>query len=57
MLVKKSKAKRAAKRLPRHLQHVAFTKYDYKADQKRKARGTFGPASEVRHIDPKDYKP
>ena len=49
----KKRAKKAAKRLPNYLQDVAFTKARNKVTRRL---GTFGPASEVRHIDPAEYE-
>lgn len=46
----RAKARNAARRLPTHLQDVAFTK----AKRAPRRLGKFGPASEVRRIDPKD---
>lgn len=50
----KNTAKRAASRLPSHMQDVAFSKRGAKAEAAYRARrlGSFGPASEVRRIDP-----
>lgn len=50
----KGKAKRAAARLPAHMQDVAFSKRSKKAEAAHRTRklGTFGAASEVRRIDP-----
>lgn len=52
------KAKKAARKLPKHMQDVAFSKRGARAEKQRKARllGTFGAASEVRRIDPSEYK-
>ena len=50
----KSKAKRAATRLPTYMQDIAFSKRGKKAEAKHRERklGTFGAASKVRRIDP-----
>ena len=47
------RALKAAKHLPPALQDVAFTK---SRGSWKRAGGTFGPASPVRHIDPSEYK-
>lgn len=49
----KARAKKAAAHLPAHMQDVAFSLAD---NRTRPERGTFGPASPVRHIDPSEYK-
>ena len=50
----KNMAKRAAMRLPSHMQDIAFSKRGKKAETAYRVRklGSFGPASEVRKIDP-----
>ena len=50
---RKKAAKKAAQHLPAHLQDVAFTKHTGRV---KMALGTFGAASEVRHIDPAEYE-
>lgn len=54
----RARAKKAAKRLPAYMQDVAFSKWGRKPYFKgtRKGQGKFGPASEVRHIDPSEYQ-
>lgn len=50
--------KRNAKRLPKHMREIAASKWS-KGEQRAfdgKKLGTFGPASEVRKIDPADYE-
>ena len=55
---RKAKAKRAARKLPAHMQDVAFTKRTGTAERQYRNRrlGKFGPASEVRKIDPSEYR-
>lgn len=51
--IAKKKAKKAAKHLPSHMQDAAFS---YASNKAQPNLGTFGAASPVRHIDPKEYK-
>ncbi len=51
---RKKAAKKAAQILPSHLQDVAFTKHTGRFHKMN--LGTFGAASEVRHIDPAEYE-
>lgn len=55
---KLERAKKAATGLPIWAQHAAFTKSTRRDARAHKARqlGTFGAASEVRHIDPATYE-
>ncbi len=48
----RARAKVAAKRLPAHMQDIAFSKFSGKAERKRREKGTFGAAGPVRRIDP-----
>lgn len=50
----KNMAKRAATRLPGHMQDIAFSKRGQKAEAAYRTRklGSFGAASPVRRIDP-----
>ena len=49
----RQRARKAAKRLPAHMQDVAFSKAVGKRWRRRNGGlGSFGPASEVRRIDP-----
>ncbi len=50
----KARAKRAARRLPVHMQDIAFTKF--KGRYHKMKLGKLGAASEVRHIDPAEYQ-
>lgn len=51
---RKARLAKAAKKLPEYMQDVAFTKWSAKKERRQRNRnmGTFGPASEVRHIRP-----
>ncbi len=51
---RKKAAKKAALRLPAHLQDVAFTKHTGRFHKMK--LGTFGAAGSVRHIDPSEYE-
>ena len=48
----RKRASKAARKLPPHMQDIAFSL----AANRKKIKGTFGPASPVRIIDPKDYE-
>lgn len=52
------KQKRAASKAPRWLREIAAAKFDPHGERRhRDAKlGTFGAASEVRHIDPSEYR-
>lgn len=45
-------AKRAAPKLPAHLQRVAFTKFSPAKEKQRKLRGTYGAAGPCKRICP-----
>jgi hypothetical protein len=49
----KARAKKAAAKLPAYMQDIVFS---YADNRPQPPKGTFGPASEVRHIDPSEYK-
>ena len=53
------KTKNNAAKAPRWLRDIAASKVPrWKARQsKQRLKGTFGPASPVRHIDPKEFSP
>lgn len=53
------KLRRRAAKLPTKWRDIVTSKFDPAKHRKFKARrlGTFGAASEVRNIDPKDWKP
>lgn len=44
------RARKAAARLPAHMQDIAFSKWKKSPPD----LGKFGPASEVRHVDPEE---
>lgn len=51
------KRQRAAAKAPRWVRDIAAAHFDPKgvAEHRQRQLGTFGPASDVRRIDPKDY--
>lgn len=56
-LTEVERAKKAARKLPTHMQNIAFSKFDHDEHRAREIRklGTFGAASPVRRIDPSEY--
>lgn len=51
---KRTRTKRAAAKAPAWMQDVAGTKWRAGKERRQRSRGSFGPASEVRHIEPAD---
>lgn len=52
MRQEKRRAKAAARKLPRRMQDIAFTKYDHKKEVKRRLKGSYGAAGPCKRICP-----